>query len=619
MSTTMEEKHEFKTEIKELLHLIIHTLYTHKEIFLRELLSNAADALSKVQFESLTNADLYGKDLPLEVAISIDKENKTLTIEDTGLGMTRDELIAQIGTIAHSGTKKFMKVLDEAKEGKSKKEKKGLPDLIGQFGVGFYSVFMVADKVQIDTKSLNGEAPGVHWESDGTGSYTIADSDRERRGTSITLHLKEDESEFLEDYRIKNLVKQYSNFLPFPVRLGEDEINTPEALWRKDKRKIKDEEYKDFYKQVCSDWQEPMFHLHFSGDAPVQYSSILYTPKNAPMEFYSQDDEHGLKLHVKRVFIQDDCKELVPKFLRFLKGVVDTEDLPLNVSRETIQNNQNISKINKILTKKYLDSLKKMADKEPDQYEEFWKQYEKYIKEGIHSEQALRDKLLPLLRFYTTKQTDKPAATLKSYVEGKVEGQKAIYYAVGENMDQLRRSPHLELFNKNDIEVMLMTLPMDDMVLNTLGEYEEMKFINVESGDLDLPENIKSEIEEVEVGDELEKLKEKIKEVLTDKVGEVRYSKALTDSPCKFFNAMGGMSHSVQQMMKNMGGGLSMGPMKRDLELNPEHQFVKALSTRLENASINDQIKLLYHMASLLEGNMEEPQELAALMLPLLR
>ncbi len=619
MSTTMEEKHEFKTEIKELLHLIIHTLYTHKEIFLRELLSNSADALSKVQFESLTNSNIHGKDLALEVAITIDKENKTLTIEDTGLGMTRDELITQIGTIAHSGTKRFMKVLDEAKEGKSKKEKKSLPDLIGQFGVGFYSVFMVADKVSIDTRSIKGDAPGVHWVSDGAGSYTIADSDREKRGTAITLHLKEDESEFLEDYRIKNLVKQYSNFLPFPVKLGEDEINTPEALWRKDKRKIKAEEYKEFYKQVCSDWQDPMFHLHISGDAPVQYSSILYTPKNAPMEFYSQNDEHGLKLHVKRVFIQDDCKELLPKFLRFLKGVVDTEDLPLNVSRETIQNDLNITKINKIITKKFLDSLKKMAEKEPDQYDEFWSQYEKYIKEGVHSEHALRDKLLPLLRFYSTKQTDKAHVTLKTYVENKVEGQKAIYYAVGENMEQLRRSPHLELFNKNDIEVLLMTLPMDDMVLNTLGDYEDMKFINVESGDLDLPEKIKDEVEEVQVGDELEKLKEKIKEVLPDKIGEVRYSKALTDSPCKFYNAMGGMSHSVQQMMKNMGGGLSMGPMKRDIELNPEHQFIKALSGRLENASIDDQIKLLYHMANLLEGHMEEPQELAALMLPLLR
>ncbi len=303
--------------------------------------------------------------------------------------------------------------------------------------------------------------------------------------------------------------------------------------------------------------------------------------------------------------------------------MVETEDLPLNVSRETIQNDRNITKINKIITKKFLDCLKKMAEKKPEDYMAFWKQYEKYLKEGVHSESSYKDKLLPLLRFFSTKKTDSPEVTLKSYTEDKVEGQKAIYYAVGENLNQLRRSPHLELFLKNDIEVLLMTLPMDDMVLNHVGEYEGMKFINVESGELDLPENIKADIEEVKVDDKLEKLKEKVKEVLKEKVNEVRFSKALTDSPCKFYNAMGGMSHSVRQMMTNMGGGAGLGfpgaPLKRDLELNPEHQFVKALTGRLETESINDQILLLYHMASLLEGHMEEPQELASLVLPLLR
>ena len=425
----------------------------------------------------------------------------------------------------------------------------------------------------------------------------------------------------MEDYRIKNLVKQYSNFLPFPVILEENEINTPEALWRKEKRKIKDKDYEEFYKQVSNDWQEPMLHLHTTGDAPVQYSAILYTPGRAPYEFHTPNDEHGLKLYVKRVFIQENCKALIPKFLRFLKGVVETEDLPLNVSRETIQNDINIAKINKVITKKYLDSLKKVAEKDPETYLKFWEQFEKYIKEGVHSEFALRDKLVPLLRFYTTKQTEKPEVTLASYLENMVEDQKAIYYAVGENMDQLRRSPHLELFLKNDIEVLLMTLPMDDMVLNTLNEHEGKKFINVESGDLDLPENIKKDVEEIEVGEDLEKLKEKIKAVLAEKVGEVRYSKALVDSPCKFYNAGGGMSHSVRKMMQDMGGGGFPGgmPMKRDLELNPEHQFVKALAGRIDNASIDDQVKLLYHMATLLEGHLEEPQELANLLLPLLR
>lgn len=613
MSANTQEQFEFKTEIKELLHLIIHTLYTHKEIFLRELLSNASDALSKVQFEALTNTELYDKDQKLEVNIKIDKDNKQLTVEDTGIGMTREQLIAQIGTIAHSGTKKFMSQLAE------EKDKTKLPELIGQFGVGFYSVFMVADKVTIETKAADADAPAIVWESDGTGSYTLGESERRKRGTSITLHLKEDEGEFLEKYRIQSLIKQYSNYLPFPVQLDEETVNTPDAVWRRSKSDLKTEDYHEFYKQVGGDWQDPLLYEHVSADAPVQFSGILYVPQVAPMEYYGQDQvEHGLKLYVKRVFIQDHCKQLVPKFLRFLKGVVESEDLPLNVSRESIQSDRNIAKINKILTKRFLDAMKKLAEKDDETFQKFWKQYGRFIKEGVHSEHQLRDKLLPLLRFNSTKQTDEPTVTLKSYVDTKAEDQKAIYYAVGESLDQLRRSPQLELFTKNDIEVLLMTEPMDDMVLSSLSEYESMKFINVESGDLDLPENLKKEVEEVEVGDDLTKLKDKVREVLQEKVGEVRFSRTFTDSPCKFYNAGGGMSHNVRKMMMNMDG-FNGTPLKRDLDLNPDHQFVKTLATRIENDSIKDQIQLLYHVACLLEGTAEEPQELAGLILPLLR
>lgn len=613
LSANTQEQFEFKTEIKELLHLIIHTLYTHKEIFLRELLSNAADALSKVQFEALTNTDLYDKDQALDIQIKLDKEGKTLTVEDTGIGMTRDQLVAQIGTIAHSGTKRFMSQLAD------NKDKKSLPELIGQFGVGFYSVFMVADKVTIETKAAEDDAPAVIWESDGLGSYTLADSERRKRGTAITLHLKEDESEFLEKYRIQSLIKQYSNYLPFPVILEEETVNTPEALWRRSKSDLKEEDYHEFYKQIGGDWQDPMMYEHVSADAPVQFSSVLYVPQMAPSEYYGQDTvEHGLKLYVKRVFIQDQCKELVPKFLRFLKGVVESEDLPLNVSRESIQSDRNITKINKILTKRFLDSLAKLADKDAEAYLKFWKQFGRFIKEGVHSEFALRDKLLGLLRFNSTKQAEEPTVTLKDYVANKTEDQKAIYYAVGESLDQLRRSPQLELFTKNDIEVLLMTQPMDDMVLNSLGEYESMKFINVESGELDLPEDIKKEAEEVEVDEDLTKLKDKVREVLQDKVNEVRFSRTFTDSPCKFYNAGGGMSHNVRKMMMNMDG-FGGAPLKRDLDLNPDHRFVQTLAGRLENDSIKDQIQLLYHVACLLEGSLEEPQELAGLILPLLR
>ncbi|CAM2068954.1 molecular chaperone HtpG [Sulfidibacter corallicola] len=613
MSTAAEQQFEFKTEIKELLHLIVHTLYTHKEIFLRELLSNASDALSKVQFEALTNDNLYDKDQPLEIKVTLDEENKTLTVEDTGIGMSRDELIKHIGTIAHSGTKRFIKELKE------NQEKAANPELIGQFGVGFYSVFMVADKVTIDTKSFDAETPAIKWESDGLGSYTILESERRKRGTAITLHLKEEENEFVQKFRVESLIKQYSNFLPFPVLIGEDTINTPEALWRKSKSEIKEEEYKEFYKTATNAWDEPMFWEHFTADAPVQFTSVLYVPKSAPYEYYNQDLEHGLKLYVKRVFIQDDCKELVPKFMRFLKGVVESEDLPLNVSRETIQSNAVIQKINKIITKKFLDALTKMAEKEEEKYLEFWKQFGRYIKEGVHGEFNLREKLLPLLRFHSTKQTENPVVTLKSYAEHKVTDQKAIYYAVGESLDQLRRSPHLEFFTRNDIEVLLVTEPMDDLILNSLEPFEELKFINVESGDLELPEELKKEIEEPEVPETMTQLKDKVREVLQDKITNVRFSKALTDSPCRFYNEQGGMSHNVRRMMFAGPSAMAAAPLKRDLELNPEHQFVKALSGRLETESINDQIKLLYHMASLLEGSVDDAQELASLVLPLLR
>ncbi|MDJ0835913.1 MAG: molecular chaperone HtpG [Acidobacteriota bacterium] len=618
MAAATEETFEFKTEIKELMHLIVHTLYTHKEIFLRELLSNASDALSKVQFEALTNPDIYDKDQVLDVKLSIDEKKKLLTIEDTGVGMTREQLISQIGTIAHSGTKRFMKELSE-NEKKDEKDKKSLPDLIGQFGVGFYSAFMVADKVSIETKSMEREAPAVAWESDGTGSYVVKESERRKRGTSITLHLKKEAKEFLEESRIKSLVEQYSNYLPFPVLLGEEEVNKHEALWRKSKKDLKEEDYNEFYKQVSTDWQEPLHYEHFSGDAPVQFSSVLYIPKRAPMEYYGQDPhEHGLKLYVKRVFIQDDCKALLPRFLRFLRGVVESEDLPLNVSRESIQNDANITKINKVLTKKFLSALKKMSTKKEELYLDFWKQFGRFIKEGVHSETTYKDKLLPLVRFYTSKHTDNPTGSFADYIANKKEDQKAVYYAVGEKVEQLRRSPHLELFQRNDIEVILLTEPMDDMIFNQIGTHEDMKLINVESGDLELPEDIKKEVEEVEVSDDLTRLKDKVKEVLSDHVNEVRFSKALSDSPCKFYNASGGISHNVQKLMFNMDG-MSGFPLKRDLELNPEHSYVKALAGRLDNDSVNDQIKMLFHMASLLEGTLEDPQELAGLVLPLLR
>ncbi|PIE01751.1 MAG: molecular chaperone HtpG [Acidobacteria bacterium] len=600
-------KHEFKTEVKEILHLIIHTLYTHKEVFLRELLSNASDALNKVHFHSLTNSNLYDKDQPLEITIHIDEKEKTLTIEDTGIGMTKDELVTQIGTIAHSGTKKFLKDLAENKDKPS--------DLIGQFGVGFYSVFMVADKVTIESKSYLPEGEAVLWESDGTGTYSLDESPRRKRGTSIKLHLKEGEDAFLQKEHIKALVNQYSNFLAFPVSLEEEKINQPEALWRKNRKDIKDDEYKEFYKELTHDFMDPIHWEHIQSEAPVQFDSILYFPERPPIETPGMASEHGLKLYAKRVFIQDDCKPLIPRFLRFVKGLVDSEDIPLNVSRETIQDDANITKINKILTKKVLDALARISENDPEMYQTLWEKYGNFLKEGIYDELSLRKKLTPLLRFRSSKQAEAPTVTLADYVERMVENQKAIYYLLGESMASLKESPHLDLFRKHDIEVLLLTEPMDDLVLSHLGEYDDKKLINVESGELDLPEKIAKEVEVSEVEGDMKSLSERIQDLLKDKINKVKFSKALTTSPCRFYNEHGGMSHSVKKIMSQMQGLENM-PFKRDLELNPDHPYIKDLATKTMNADFKDHALLLYHLAGLFEGQAENPQELAKLILP---
>lgn len=612
MSDSTERQYEFKTEVQELLHLIVHTLYQHKEVFLRELLSNAADALSKIQFETLTNPDVYDKDQPLEITIKVDKEKRFISITDTGVGMTEAELIEQIGTIAHSGTRSFMEKMKEQKGGKQ------MGDLIGQFGVGFYSVFMVSDRVSIETRSYHADAPAVRWESDGKGTYTLQPSSRRRRGTTITAHLTEDHKEFLEDYRIKSLVREYSNFLPFPIMMGEERLNQSEALWRMPKNEIKDEQYKDFFQQVGGGFGEPLHWEHIMSEAPVQFSAVVYIPKTSPLEYVGKPLEHGLKLYAKRVFIQDNCKPLLPQYLRFVKGVVDSEDIALNVSRETIQSDVHIVKINKAITKRVLNALKKMAEEDETKYLEFWKTHGRFIKEGVHSEFGKRDQLLPLLRFHSTQQTEEPKVSLKDYVERKVEGQKAIYYAIGESLEQLRRSPHLEFFQKHNMEVLLATDPVDDLVLTSLEPYQEMKFVNVEGGDLELPDSLKKELEDYKPPKELEKLATKVRSVLQDKVSKVRFSRTLSDSPCRFYSEEGGISHSVRKMMMNMEG-LNNIPMKRDLELNPDHAFVNGLAGNLSADDIDDRIHLLYHMASLLEGEAEDPQELARLIMPFLQ
>jgi molecular chaperone HtpG len=482
------EQFEYQAELKQLLHLIVHSLYTHPEVFLRELISNASDALNKVRFRMLTDKNVLDQGVNLDIKINIDPEENTFSIEDSGIGMTHDDLIQRIGTVASSGTIEFLEQLKKTKE---------TPDahLIGQFGVGFYSVFMVTDEVTIETRHADPDSKGYRWKSDGKGTFTIEEIDKPNRGSKISLKLNDDSKEFAEHLRVQNIINKYSNFVDFPILLNKERINKVDALWHRPKSEIKEEELNEFYKFVSNDYEDPLGHLHLSIEGAVNFKALIFIPSSLPPYYFRQEEMKSLQLYSNKIFIQDDCKELLPEYLRFIKGVVDTEDLPLNVSREVTQSSPVMAKIRNTMVNKVLGQLEEWAKNEPEKYEKFQKEFAPVFKLGLNSDFTNREKLIELLRFEST-MTDKGKLTsLKNYVSRMGSDQKEIYYLAGESRDALERSPNLEYFKKNNIEVLLLTDPVDVFVIPSITEYDKKAVKSIDKADIEVSKDENGEVE----------------------------------------------------------------------------------------------------------------------------
>lgn len=567
--STMETK-EFQTEIRQLLDIVINSLYTDREIFLRELVSNAADASEKLRYIQLTGQEIKDKDQPLEIRITPDENARTLTIEDAGLGMTKEDLIENLGTIAHSGSKAFIQRLAEAGDKKD-------VNLIGQFGVGFYSAFMVADKVTLTSRSYQLDAQGYRWESDGKGSYSISEEEDLPRGTRITLYLKEDAVDFSKTETVKRVIKQYSSFVPYPVLVNEDKINTVQALWTKNKNEITDEEYTEFYKFIANAYDEPMFKMHFSSDAPININALLFVPKENLERFGFGRMEAGINIYCKKVLIQEKSKGILPEWLRFLRGVVDSEELPLNISRETMQDSALVAKLNKVVTSRFLKFLESQAKTEPETFKDFWKEFGIFIKEGAANDFTHRNDLVKLLRFESSKTTEGELISLADYLERMKEGQEAIYYVNGPSREVIEAGPYLEVFRDKEYEVIYTNEAIDDYVLNTIGEYEGKRLISADQADLNLPENEPSneDSESRLTEEEVKDFNTWFKEILGTKVTEVRESKRLVESPAIMVSPFG--THSMQRMMQLMNRDLQdVAP--GILEINPKHALIQRLN-----------------------------------------
>lgn len=616
------ETREFQAEVRQVLNLMINSLYSNKEIFLRELVSNASDACDKLRFEAVSNADLYGGETDLEIRVWADEQASTLTIADTGIGMTRDELVANIGTIASSGTKKFL----EALSGDQKKD----ANLIGQFGVGFYSAFIVADKVTVISRAA-GQASNeaTRWESDGQGEYTLAEAEKASRGTEVILHLPEDESEFLQNYRLRSVLARYSDHISFPIFIpkppepagdeaeGEAEDNVEEvvevewekanqasALWTRPKNEIDDEDYQSFYKHVSHDFNEAAHWSHNRVEGNQSYTTLLYIPQKAPFDFLQNREERtGLKLYVRRVFIMDAAEQLVPNYLRFVKGVVDSDDLPLNVSRELLQENPLVNKIRSGIVKRVLDQLTKMAKADDDSYATFWSEFGEVLKEGPVEDFSNREKLLELMRFASTHgDTGAQSASLADYV-GRMSGdQSKIYYVTADSYAAAKNSPHLEVFRKRGIEVLLMYDRVDEWMMGHLQEYEGKPFQSIAKGDLDLGEDETEEEkqERKKVEEEAQGLVKRLKESLGEEVKEVRISSRLTDSPACLVLEDHEMAMHMQRLFKQ--AGQAMPGSKPILEINATHPLIERLEKEEDADQFGSFAKVILDQAILSEG-----------------
>lgn len=621
--TAHRETHGFQTEVKQLLQLMIHSLYSNKEIFLRELVSNAADAADKLRFKALENNDLYENDGQLRVRISCDKEANTVTIDDNGIGMTRDEVMEHLGTIAKSGTADFFSKLsgDQAKDSQ----------LIGQFGVGFYSAFIVADRVSVRTRAAGVAADqAVLWESKGEGDFSVEDITKPNRGTEITLHLREGEEEFADNWRLRSIITKYSDHISIPVEMWKDEVpesegpdgekidaipgewegvNKATALWTRDKSDISEEEYQAFYKHISHDFENPLSWSHNKVEGRHDYTSLLYLPKKAPWDMWNRDTKHGLKLYVQRVFIMDDAEQFMPTYLRFVKGVLDSNDLPLNVSREILQDNKITEAMRKACTKKVLQMLERMAKNDAEKYQAFWGEFGNVLKEGPAEDFANKERVAGLLRFASTHDdTPAPTVSLADYISRMKEGQEKIYYITADSFNAAKNSPHLEIFRKKGIEVLLMAERVDEWLMSHLNEFDGKSIESVTRGALDLGEL--DDEDEKKAQEELSKasegLVERVKTALGEKVKEVRVTHRLTDSPSCIVTDESDMPSQMVKLMK--AAGQPVPEQKFILELNPEHGLVKKLDAETDEGRFAQWSELLLDQATLAEqGTLDDP------------
>ncbi len=596
------QEFEYKAEMKQLLDLIVHSLYTHPEIYLRELISNASDALSKARFNALTDQEMLDKEADLAIRITIDPAEMTFVIEDSGVGMTEEELIANLGTVAKSGTLGFMQSLKE-----QQKQLDG--NLIGQFGVGFYSVFMVTEEVTVETRSSHPGSEGFRWRSSGQGTYTIEKIDKAERGTRISFKLKEEHKEFAEEYRVEQIVKKYSNFVDFPIYLGDKQLNSITALWQRSKSELKDEEVNEFYKFIANDYKDPLDYLPVSVEGMVTFKALLFLPKEAPPEMLYRQGElenHGPQLYVKKVLIQNECRDLLPEYLRFIAGVVDTEDLSLNVSREVVQSSPVMAKIRQILTGKILGWFESLAKEQPEKFKTFYKAFGPIIKIGLNTDYTNRDKLIELLRFESTKTVDGEFVTLKEYSQRMGADQKEIYYHSGTSKAQLLAHPNLEYFQDMGIEVLLLSDPVDVFVIPSIHEYDKKPLKSIEKADIDFSKQKKESAEPL-AENLLAPVLQLFRETLGEGIEDVIESHRLVNSPVTLVSGKDGLDSQIEKMMKMMQS--DMPPAKRILEVNTSHPIIRNLSGMImadaANPLIKTAMKQLYEGALLLEGGLD--------------
>lgn len=607
------EKFQFKAEVKQLLDILVHSLYTSREIFLRELVSNASDALDKLRFESNRGTEIADKDLPLEIRIDFDEKEKTITVKDTGIGMTKDELINNIGTIAKSGSAEFLKTLQESKNDAN--------NIIGKFGVGFYSVFMVAKEVVIKSKSFKSDAPAIEWKSDGLGDFEIKEIDEKLgRGTTIVIYLKDDATEYASDWKLKNIINKHSNFINFPIFVKEEKVNTVNAIWREPKSSVTQEQYDEFYKFLTYDTDSPLEVIHKSVDAPIQFNSLLFIPKKSDEYFWMNKDNYGLDLYVRRVLIQHKNKDLLPEYLSFVKGIVDSEDLPLNISRETLQENAVFSKISQSVTNQVLSQLADIAKNDTAKYNEFWKEHGRVFKLS-YMDFMNQEKIVELLRFNSSfNEKKEDLSSIAEYAARMKDEQKEIYYAFGTSREGLALDPHLEIFRDKGIEVLYLFDPIDEFVINAFRKYKDFEFKSVENADAKKLEKFSNLKEKEKKFEKLAKddkkqfssLLSKMKSILGNKVEDIKETERLSGSPACLSSKDEGLTSSMKKILKMQNQ--DTGVEKRILEINPDHTLIRNMISVFKKNPDDDFIvnvtNQLYESALLLEGNLEDPHAL---------